>query len=67
MSKFPVTLYVGIENEGHGEEEFRDTATDIDDLAIRGGRAVAVYQLKEVVVADLKLEVRPPAYKKAKK
>ncbi len=66
MSKFPATLYVGVENAGT-EEEFLNTDKDIENLAVRGGNAVAVYQLKEVVVADLKLEVRPPAYKKEKK
>ena len=57
MSKFPATLYVGVEEEGT-KEEFLITDKDIENLAMRGGNSVAIYQLKEVVVADLKLEVR---------
>lgn len=66
MSKFPVTLYVGIEQEGQ-EDEFFETAQNIADLAIRGGNNVAVYQLREVVVADLKLDVRPSKTRAGKK
>ncbi len=58
MFEFPETLYVGIENEGT-EDEFRNTATDIGELAMRGGNRVGIYRLEKTIVADLKLETSP--------
>lgn len=55
-SMFPKTMYVHVENEGEGADEFFSADTAVDTL--KDGQRVAVYELREVRTMQVTRELK---------